>query len=133
MGDAEGKVIAPSAKNRAEKRAASTVCDWKIRLSRFLLSHRYIFQIIRDFVTVLGCKLTNFEPRLLSRAVVVHPAHKRAHLHRVLVLMVQAVGLEEAEESHEDRIGLEFVLTQQDRSYGKGDAVNAAAVRDQRC
>lgn len=75
--------------------------DWKIRLSHFLLSHRYIFQIIRDFVTVLGCKLTNFKPRLLSRAVVVHLAHKGAHLHRVLVLMVQAVGLEEAEESHE--------------------------------
>lgn len=36
--------------------------------------------------------------------MVVHLAHKRAHLHRVLVLMVQAVRLEEAEEpeqSHE--------------------------------
>lgn len=30
-----------------------------------------------------------------------HLAHERAHLHRVLVLVVQAVGLEEAEEWRE--------------------------------
>lgn len=44
--------------------------------------------------------LTNFKSRLLGWAVFVHLAHKRAHLHRVLVLMVQAVGLKETEQPH---------------------------------
>lgn len=66
----------------------------------------------RLFRTLLGWKLTDFEPRLLSRAGLVHLAHKRAHLHRVLVLMVQAVGLEEAEGSDE--------RTEADLEAGKG-------------
>lgn len=45
----------------------------------------------------LKYKLTNFKSCLLSRAVVVHLAHKRAHFNGVLVLMVQAVGLRDTE------------------------------------
>lgn len=57
--------------------------------------------MIADVAAGLCCGLTDFKPRLLGRAAVVHLAHERAHLHRVLVLMVQAVRLEEAEESGE--------------------------------
>lgn len=46
-----------------------------------------------------GLKLTNFESCFLSRAVIVHLADKGAHLHRVLVLMVQTVGLKETKQS----------------------------------
>lgn len=46
-----------------------------------------------------GGKLTDFESRSLSRAVVVHLAHERAHRHGVLVLMVQAVSLKERNHS----------------------------------
>lgn len=70
--------------------------------------------MITDVAAGLSCGLTDFKPRLLGRAVVVHLAHERAHLHRVLVLMVQAVRLEEAEESRE---GTESDLTQPERRY----------------
>lgn len=46
-----------------------------------------------------GLKLTDFESCLLSRAVVVHLADKRAHLYRVLVLMVQTVSLKGTKQS----------------------------------
>lgn len=69
-----------------------------------LTSITNVFQLISGFDTAQikkhKHKLTNFKSRLLCWAVVVHLAHKRAHLHRVLVLMVQAVRLKETEQSH---------------------------------
>lgn len=60
-----------------------------------LMSITNVFQVISGFDAAQKQKnkLTNFKSCLLGRAVVVHLAHKRAHLHRVLVLMVQAVSL----------------------------------------
>lgn len=53
-----------------------------------------VFQVILSFHEAKN-KLTNFKSRFLSRAVFVHFANKRAHLHGVLVLMVKAVSLKE--------------------------------------
>lgn len=44
--------------------------------------------------------LTDFESGLLGGAVVVNLAHKCAHLHRVLVLVVQPICLEKGNEEN---------------------------------
>lgn len=80
------------------------------RLAHFpLASNSSIFQVISGLDTaqvkreIQTHRLTNYESRLLGRAIAMHLTHKRTHLHRVLVLTVEAVSLKEREQKNTEQ------------------------------